>query len=311
MRRILRRKVKLPAPGVPKALGRKVPLPRPTIPRAQSARAKDAVTRAARRFRDKGRRGVSAPVPAHRVVTAAVSPGTGSVQGTVTDSVTTLPLANVCVYLYTAGGAYAGTGACTGGAGDFSIPDVAPGQYTVAVFDPVGTHPTTWYGNVTSQAAATTFAVVAGSVTSPISVSMAQLTGITGRVGDTRDRRPRRRRMHLRQVRPPAGPRRTRRASARRATRSRSPGWPRAATTSRSSIPPGCTRPYAQTATVVANRTTSGVDADMPQVTAIVGSARRRGEQRTRSQRLRDAVRARRRLRLGKLPLHRLRKASS
>ena len=271
MRRILRRKVKLPAPGVPKALGRKVPLPRPTIPRAQSARAKDAVTRAARRFRDKGRRGVSAPVPAHRVVTAAVSPGTGSVQGTVTDSVTTLPLANVCIYLYTAGGAYAGAGACTGGAGGFAIPDVAPGQYTVAAFDPVGTHPTTWYGNVTSQAAATTFAVVAGSVTSPVSVSMAQLTGITGRVGDSVT--------GGRVVGACIYASQTSGGTASYATCLGATGDTFAITGMDPGAydvafvdPAGLHTTVRHTATVVANRTTSGVDADMPQVTAIVGA---------------------------------------
>ena len=109
----------------------------------------------------------------------------GSVQGVVSDSVTGSGLSGVCVYLYTAAGSYAGTGTCTAGAGNFSIGGVAPGQYTVAVFDPAGTHPTTWYGNVSAQSGAQSFSVASGSATSPINVSVGELTGITGRVVDT------------------------------------------------------------------------------------------------------------------------------
>ena len=122
---------------------------------------------------------------APRAVAAVAGSSTGSVQGTVTDSVSGAGLSGVCVYLYTTAGAYAGTGTCTAGGGGFSISGIAPGQYTVAVFDPAGTHPTTWYGNVTSQSAAQSFSVAAGSATSPINVSMGELTGISGQVLDT------------------------------------------------------------------------------------------------------------------------------
>ena len=202
---------------------------------------------------------------------AAAADDTGSVQGTVTDSVTALALPDVCVYLYTAAGAYAGTGACTGGAGDFSIPDIAPGEYSVAVFDPAGTHPTTWYGNVTAQDTASTFTVAAGSVTSPIAVSVAQLTGITGRVRDTT-----------------TGGRvdgaciyatQTSGGTASYATCVDSANETYAITEMADGgydvafvDPAGLHRTARTTATVVANRTTTGVDGDMPQVTAIVGS---------------------------------------
>jgi hypothetical protein len=157
-----RRRVPLPAPAAVKAARRRIPLPKRTV---RPARAKTAAVAAPRAVADSGT--------------------TGSVQGTVTDSVTGLTLPGVCAYLYTAAGAYAGTGACTGGAGDFVISNVAPGQYTVAIFDPVGTHPTTWFGNVSSRTSATTFTVSAGAVTSPVAVSLPELTGITGRVRDT------------------------------------------------------------------------------------------------------------------------------
>ena len=268
----LRSKVGLPAPAVPKALRRKAGLPAPAVPRALVRDKKRRAARTPRRARPAQRTQVTrAAVAEPRAVAGAAAAGTGSVQGTVTDSVTGLTLPGVCVYLYTAAGAYAGTGACTGGAGDFSIPDVAPGEYTVAVFDPAGTHPTTWYGNVTSQAAARTFAVVAGSVTSPIAVSVAELTGITGRVRDTATA-----------GRVPGAciyANQTSGGTASYATCVSSTSDTYAITEMAAGAydiafvdPSGLHRTVRTTANVVANRTTTGVDGDMPQVTAIVGS---------------------------------------
>ena len=69
------------------------------------------------------------------VVRALPADTTGTLQGTVTDTVSAAPLAGVCLYLYQ-GSAYAGGTACTGGAGTYSITDVPAGSYTVAVSDP-------------------------------------------------------------------------------------------------------------------------------------------------------------------------------
>ena len=118
-------------------------------------------------------------------VAEALTAGTGAIQGTVTDHVAGVAASGLCVYLYTAAGAYASNGACTDATGAYTISDVAPGTYTVAVYDPIGVHPTTWYGGVITKASATTFSVSAGAVTKPIDVSVNQLTGIAGHVRDT------------------------------------------------------------------------------------------------------------------------------
>jgi hypothetical protein len=118
------------------------------------------------------------------LVAAALDSSTGSVQGLVTDSVTGLPLSGVCVYLYLTSGSYAGTGSCTTVAGGYALTGVAVGSYTVAVFDPSGSHPTTWFGGVMSQSGASSFEVSEGVVSSNVDVAVGELPGISGVVRD-------------------------------------------------------------------------------------------------------------------------------
>ena len=188
-----------------------------------------------------------------------------------TDGVTGTGLPGVCVYLYTAAGAYAGTGACTGAGGAYSITGVSAGQYTVAAYDPNGTHPTTWYGNVTTQAAASTFSVASGAVTSPIDVSASELVGITGTVRDSSSGgRVAGACIYATQTSGGSATYATCLASGSStyAITGIAPGGYDLAFYD----PAGLHATVHATATVVANKTTGGVDGNMPEVTAVVGS---------------------------------------
>ena len=125
-----------------------------------------------------------APKPLFQLAIEAAIPNTGRVQGNVTDSVTGGPFAGACIYLYNTDGSYAGTVNCAGGAGSYVLAGVTPGTYTAAVYDQSGTHPTTWYGNTTTQANATTFTVASGADTTGVNFSVTELTGVTGQVTD-------------------------------------------------------------------------------------------------------------------------------
>jgi protocatechuate 3,4-dioxygenase beta subunit len=66
------------------------------------------------------------------------------IAGTVLDSVTNLPIAGACVYLYNPDATYAGMGQCVGNEGSFSFAAAPSGTYQVVVADPAGTHATKW-----------------------------------------------------------------------------------------------------------------------------------------------------------------------
>jgi len=114
-----------------------------------------------------------------------VMPEITAITGTVTDSVTSAPIANVCVYLYAHGGARTGdVGVCSDTQGKYQLPVAAAGSYDVAFIDSNGTHPTTWSGNVSTQGGATAVAVTANHLTTE-NVTMPEITAITGTVTDS------------------------------------------------------------------------------------------------------------------------------
>ena len=114
-----------------------------------------------------------------------VMPEITAITGTVTDSVTAAPIANVCVYLYAHGGARtADPGVCTDATGHYQLPVAAAGSYDVAFIDGNGTHFTTWSGNVTVQSTATAVPVTLNHLTTE-NVAMGEITAITGTVTDS------------------------------------------------------------------------------------------------------------------------------
>lgn len=80
---------------------------------------------------------------------------TGNVTGTVTDTSTGKPLANICIYLYTTAATTSSSYAtCTLADGTYTISDIASGNYDVAFTDPSGNYATQWY-NATATGAPT------------------------------------------------------------------------------------------------------------------------------------------------------------
>ena len=108
-----------------------------------------------------------------------------AITGTITDAVTSAPIANVCVYPYAHGGARtADPGVCSDAQGKYRLPIAAAGSYDVAFIDGNGTHFTTWSGNVTTQGTATAVAVTANHLTTA-NVAMGEITAITGTITDS------------------------------------------------------------------------------------------------------------------------------
>jgi beta-glucosidase len=95
---------------------------------------------------------------------------TGNITGTVTDSQTSAPLANICIYVYQVGNsASASYATCTAANGAFQVPGVTAGSYNVAFVDPTSGHVTQWYtgtaGGSPTQSAAKSVAVANGNAT--------------------------------------------------------------------------------------------------------------------------------------------------
>ncbi|HWT92405.1 MAG TPA: cutinase family protein [Solirubrobacteraceae bacterium] len=148
---------------------------------------------------------------------------------------------------------------------------MAPGHYTVAVYDPAGTRPTTWFGNVTSNARAGHFAVTGGATTSGVDVAVGQFTGIAGRVRDAVTAgRVDGACIYATQTTGGAATYATCLSSAsdRFAITGMSPGTYEVAFFDPAGLHPTLRR----TVTVAAGRTTLGVDADMGQIASVVGS---------------------------------------
>ncbi len=121
-------------------------------------------------------------------------PGFTGLGGTVTDADTSMPVANICVYLFDTSGTYAGYGACTAANGTYSFTDVAPGTYDVAFTDPSGLFDTQWYDNESSQSAENgagqQVVVTAGSTTAAIDAAMYADVSLAGRVTDAATGQP-------------------------------------------------------------------------------------------------------------------------
>jgi hypothetical protein len=105
--------------------------------------------------------------------------GNGTITGTVTDSVTGLPVANVCVYAdYATGplkGQYTGAGYCTGASGTYSLTGLPATSYKLAYYLPGQSQSVPspyWYLNASNEATATPVSVTSGSTTSGINQSL-------------------------------------------------------------------------------------------------------------------------------------------
>lgn len=104
------------------------------------------------------------------IANMAVTPG-GSISGTVHDQATGLPRSGACVYVdFAADGTYVGLGAQTDALGHYTLPNLAPGSaglgYKVGFYTDCspGQPPTThWNGGASSEAAASSVTVFAGS----------------------------------------------------------------------------------------------------------------------------------------------------
>ncbi|HLI55652.1 MAG TPA: hypothetical protein VKY26_01340, partial [Actinomycetota bacterium] len=96
------------------------------------------------------------------------------ITGTVTDQASGLPVANICLYLYAAGGARtADPGVCTLSNGSYALPVAAAGSYDVAFVDPTATHTTQWWNGAATQGAATPVPVTANQTAGGINAALA------------------------------------------------------------------------------------------------------------------------------------------
>ena len=80
-----------------------------------------------------------------------------------------------CVYLYYLNGSYTGIGTCTNATGNYVLSGVPNGSYRIAVVDPGGQSPVTWYGNVTDQSAGTVITALADSTMTGMNVIQAPI----------------------------------------------------------------------------------------------------------------------------------------
>ncbi len=126
-------------------------------------------------------------------VDAAMQLG-GNVSGTVTAATGGAALSGVCVTLFPAATAAAGTGGlyggCTDSSGKFSSPSVAAGNYVVQFVDNTGSYTSQYFKGATTEATATTVSVTQGNTASGINAALAGQsvpgapTGVSATAGD-------------------------------------------------------------------------------------------------------------------------------
>jgi hypothetical protein len=117
-------------------------------------------------------------------VSTRMAPQTGTISGTVHFPAGS-PTQHACVYLYNQNGSYAGSSTCTNAQGDYVLSGVVNGSFRIAVVDPLGLTPTTWYGNVTDESEGTVVSGFADSNVSGVDVNLGIAPGsIIGRVTD-------------------------------------------------------------------------------------------------------------------------------
>ncbi len=102
------------------------------------------------------------PVSPGTVADAALTPSTGSIRGTITESGTGAPIAGAWVVV---GGPTRAHGAITAADGSYTVPGLGAGSYTVVVVDPTAAHELEYHSNASSPAGATPVGVTAAHVT--------------------------------------------------------------------------------------------------------------------------------------------------